>query len=103
MESAMSIQLRGWMQGIGFPVAGASPAGAKILDGVIRHAGSGDAFPGTSSALQDVQRDRQSILKEFSFVVATDTWNCVGNRILEPGLNFPEKQVFCGGIPKHGF
>ena len=80
------------MQGIGFPVASASPAGAKILDCVIRHVGSGDVFPGSSCAVHDVQRDRQAILKEFSFVVATDTWNGVGNRISEPGLNFPEKQ-----------
>ena len=41
--------------------------------------------------------------KEFSFVVATDTWNGVSNCVSEPGLNFPEKQVFCGGIHQHGF
>ena len=78
------------MQGIGFPVAGASPPGAKVLDRVIRHVGSGDMFPGTSCAVQEAQRDRQAILKELGFVVATDTWNTVGNRISEPGLNFPE-------------
>ena len=99
----MPIQLRRRMQGIGFPEAGASPAGAKISDRVIRHVGSRDIFPGTSCAVQEAQRDRQAILKEFSFVVTTDTWNAVGNRISEPGLNFPEKQVFCGGIHQHGF
>ena len=91
------------MQGIGFSLAGASPAGAKVFDGVKRHAGSGDMFPGSSCAVQEAQRNRQAVLKEFSFVVATDTRNAVGNRISEPGLNFPEKQVFCGVIHQHGF
>ena len=91
------------MQRIGFPLAGASPAGAQVFDRVIRHVGSGDVFPGTSCADQEVQRDHQAVLKEFSFIVATDTWNGVGNCISEPGLNFPEKQVFCGGIHQHDF
>ena len=99
----MPIQLRGRMQGIGFPVAGASPAGTQVFDRVIRHVRGSDVFPGMSCAVQEVQRDRQAILKELSFVVATDTWNGVGNRISEPGLNFPKKQVFCGGIHQHGF
>ena len=60
-------------------------------------------FPGTPCAVQEVQRDRQTMLKELSFVVATDTWNTVGNCISEPGLNFPEKHVFCGVIHEHGF
>src|SRR5437762_14205502 len=98
MESAMSVQLRGGMQGIGFPVAGASPAGAQVFDRVIRDVGSGNVFPGTSCAVQEAQRDHQAILKQFSFVVTTDTWNTVGNRISEPGLNFSAKQIFCGWI-----
>ncbi len=91
------------MQGIGFPVTGASPAGAQVFNRVIRHVGSGDVFPGTSCAVQEAQRNRQAILKELSFVVATDTWNAAGNCDSEPGLNFPEKQLFCGGIHQHGF
>ena len=78
------------MQGIGFPETGASSAGAKVFKREMRHVGSGDIFPGTSCAVHDVQRDRQAILKQFSFVVTTDTWNGVGNCISEPGLNFPE-------------
>ena len=57
----------------------------------------------TSRAVQEAQRDHEAVLNEFSFVVATDTWNGVGNCISEPGLNFPEKQVFCGVIHQHGF
>ena len=91
------------MQGIGFSVTSASPARAKVLDRVIRHVGSGDVFPGTLCAVQEAQRDREAILKEFSFVVATDTWNGVGNCDSEPRLYFPEKHVFCGGIHQHGF
>src|SRR5438128_356650 len=91
------------MQRIGFPVAGASPAGAKVLERVVRHVGGRDTFPGTSCAVQETQRDRQAILKEFLWIVITDTWNSVGNRISEPGLNFSEKQVFWGGIHQHGF
>ena len=45
-------------------------------------------FPGTPCAVQEVQRDRQTMLKELSFVVATDTWNAAGNRDPEPELNF---------------
>ena len=99
----MPIQLRGRMQGIGFPVAGASPAGAQVFHGVKCDVGGGDAFPGTSCAVQEVQGDHQAVLKELSFVVTADTWNGVGNCISEPGLNFPKKQVFCGGIHQHGF
>ncbi len=99
----MPVQLRGGMQRIGFPVAGASPAGTKIFDRVIRHVGSGDMFPGTSCAVQEAQRDHQASLKEFSFVVAADPWNTVGYRDSETRLNFPEKQVFCGVIHQHGF
>ena len=103
MDPAIAVQLRGGMQGIGLPVTGASPAGAQVFDRVKRDVRCGDVFSGASCAVQEVQRDRQAILKEFSFVVTTDTWNAVGNCISEPGLNFPEKQVFCGGIHQHGF
>jgi hypothetical protein len=85
------------MQGIGFPVAGASPAAAKVLGRVIRHVGSRDVFPGTSCAVQEKQRDHQAILKQFLWIVGTDGRNCV-DCISQPGLNFPEQQVFCGGI-----
>ena len=91
------------MQWIGFPVTGASPAGAQVFDRVERDVGSGDMFPGPSRTVQEVQRDHQAILNEFSFVVATDTWNGVGNCISEPGLNFMEQQFFCGVIHQHGF
>ena len=86
------------MQWIGFSVAGASPVGPQVFDRVIRHVGSGDIFSGSPCAVQEVQRDRQAVLKQFLWIVATDTWNGVGNCISEPGLNFPEQQVFGGGI-----
>jgi len=99
----MPIQLRGGMQWIGFSVAGASPVGPQVFDRVIRHVGSGDFFSGSSCAVQEVQRDRQAILKQFLRIVGTDSRNTVCNCISEPGLDFPEKRVFWGGIHQNGF
>ena len=91
------------MQGIGFPVTRASPAGTQVFDRVIRHVGSGDMFSGTSRAVQEAKRNRKAILKEFLWTVGTDSRYSVCNCDSEPGLNFSEKQVFCGGIHQHGF
>ena len=91
------------MQGIRLPVTGASPAGAQVFDRVERDVRRGDFLPGTSNSVKEAQRDRQAVLKEFSFVVRTDTWYGFPDADPEPGLNFPEEQFFRGGILRHGF
>src|SRR6266576_7197291 len=81
MHPATSVQPGCRMHGIGFPVTGASPAGAQVFDRIERDVRRGDIFPGSSCAVQEAQRDRQAVLKELSFVVTADTWNGVGNCI----------------------
>src|SRR5205085_1071265 len=49
---------------IGFPVAGASPAGAKVFDRVKRDVGGGDFLPGSSRTVQEAQCDHQAVLNE---------------------------------------
>ena len=97
MDPATSVQVCGRVEGVGFPETGASPAGSKALGRVIRHVASRDVFPGTPCPVQEKQRDHQAILKQFLRIVRTDGRNCV-DCISEPGLDFPEQQVFCGGI-----
>jgi len=57
MDPATSDQVRGWMQRIGFPVSGASPATAKGLGCIISHAGSRDVLPGKPCGVQEPQGD----------------------------------------------
>ena len=45
----------------------------------------------------------QAILKKFLAVLGTDLRDGSGDGTSEPGLNFPEKQIFCGVIHQHGF
>jgi len=82
---------------VGWRITDASTAGAKALGRVIRHVGSRYVFPGTPCAVQEKQRDHQPVLKQFLRIVGTDGRNRV-DCISEPGLDFPEKEVFCGGI-----
>jgi hypothetical protein len=103
MDPGMSVQLGCRMQDIGFPITGASPTGAKVLNRVERHVRSGDAFPGALCSVQQVKGDYETVLEHFLAVLATDLWDGSGDGTSEPGLNFTEEQVFCGWIHRHGF